>query len=97
MLANYGYKDGSGEFFITVDTEKCTGCGECVTACPAGVQALVEDEFDIDAEHEIVAVTAAHAKKIKYSCGPCKPAAGYVPSELPCIDACEPDAIAHSW
>ena len=27
MLANYGYKDASGDFFITIDTDKCDGCG----------------------------------------------------------------------
>ena len=43
MLANYGYKDGSGEYFITIDTDRCTGCGDCVPVCPAGVLELVED------------------------------------------------------
>ena len=28
MKANYGYKDGSGEFFITLDTDRCTACGD---------------------------------------------------------------------
>ena len=50
MLANYGYKDGAGEFFITIDTEKCNGCGDCINICPVGVLELIEDEFDIDSE-----------------------------------------------
>lgn len=37
MLANYGYKDGSGKFFITIDTNKCNGCADSVSACPASV------------------------------------------------------------
>ena len=97
MLANYGYKDGSGDFFITIDTEKCDGCGDCVPACPAGVLALAEDEFDIDAEHEVAVVKPEHTKKLKYSCGPCKPAQGHATSDLPCVRACEPGAIDHSW
>ncbi|MBW1829530.1 MAG: 4Fe-4S binding protein [Deltaproteobacteria bacterium] len=44
MLANYGYKDGSGDFFITLDTDKCDGCGDCVTACPNGVFEVVDED-----------------------------------------------------
>ena len=77
MLANYGYKDGSGEFFITVDTDKCNGCGECVKVCPVGMLELVDNDYDIDAETPIAAVKKEYSKKIKYSCMPCKPAAGH--------------------
>ncbi len=31
--ANYGYKDGSGEYFITIDTDLCNSCGKCAEAC----------------------------------------------------------------
>jgi ferredoxin len=97
MLANYGYKDGAGDFFITVDTDKCTGCGDCIAVCPPGVLELVDNEFDIEADAPVAAVTSQHARKIKYSCAPCKPARGYSPADLPCVAACEPGAIAHSW
>jgi ferredoxin len=39
----YGYSDGTGEYFITIDTEKCDGCGECIEACPAGVFMMSEN------------------------------------------------------
>jgi ferredoxin len=97
MLANYGYKDGAGDFFIVIDTDKCTGCGDCVPACPAGVFELAEDEFDIDAENDVAIVAKAHTKALKYSCAPCKPAAGYIVAELPCVKSCQPGAIDHSW
>ncbi len=42
-------------------------------------------------------VAPDHRKKVKYSCGPCKPAAGYSRADLPCVRACRPDAIRHSW
>ena len=82
---------------IEIDEDKCNGCGDCVGACPAGVLELVENEFDIDAETDIAAVAAEHKKKIKYSCGPCKPASGYSKEDLPCVKACGPGAIDHSW
>ena len=37
MIANYGYKDGSGEYYISIDTDKCIGCTAgraCLNACP---------------------------------------------------------------
>lgn len=37
MIANYGYKDGSGDYFIAIDTDKCDGCGKYVEACPANI------------------------------------------------------------
>ena len=29
---------------VTVDTEKCTGCGECVDICPVDVYALQNEK-----------------------------------------------------
>ena len=97
MRANYGYHDGSGDFFITIETDLCDGCGECVTVCPAGVLELVEDEFTIEDDSKTIAVADEHVKKIKYSCAPCKPSSGYAMAELPCMRACAPNAIQHSW
>ncbi len=31
---------------ITVDKEKCTGCGECVDVCPADVLELVDGKSE---------------------------------------------------
>lgn len=93
MKANYGYKDGSGEFFITVNTDRCTGCGRCAEACRYGVMEVGENEMDPLAEEMVAFVTEAERKKIKYTCNPCK---GPGKTE-PCIAACEPEAIVHSW
>jgi Fe-S-cluster-containing hydrogenase component 2 len=94
MIANFGYKDGSGDYFISIDTDKCNGCGDCVPVCPAGVLEIRENEFDPLAEDEMAAVTEEHRKKIKYSCAPCK---GGDKKILSCVEACKLDAIVHSW
>ena len=95
MKANYGYKDGSGEFYITIDTELCNGCSKCVEACPENVLEVAEDELDPLSEDLVARVSDEHRKKIKYSCAPCKPTTG--PVTLPCVQICEPGAITHSW
>jgi Fe-S-cluster-containing hydrogenase component 2 len=92
MLAHYGYEDGSGSYDITVDTVRCTGCRDCVVVCPARVLTMIEE--DPVEERLVAAVSDEHRKKIKYSCSPCK-AAGY--TSLPCVVACEPIALSHSW
>ena len=96
MLANYGYKDASGVFFITMDTDKCDGCGDCVSACPAEVFSVVDqDPNDPMREGPVAMVVADKRKKLKYECGPCKPTSDIPP--LPCVAACKKEAISHSW
>lgn len=33
-------------FEVTVDKDKCTGCGECVDNCPAAVLELVDEKSE---------------------------------------------------
>ena len=96
MLANYGYQDGSGEYFITIDTEKCNGCGKCVEICPASVFVVEDEDPNDPLREEPVAMVAPNKKKsLKYECNPCKPSANTPP--LPCVKACKAGAISHSW
>jgi ferredoxin len=95
MKANYGFKDGTGDFFITIDTDVCDGCKECVKACIWGVIAVGADDNDPLRDEPVAKITEAHRKKIKYSCNQCKPVHNRPP--LPCITACPKNAIAHSW
>lgn len=94
MIANYGFKDGSGNWFLTIDTEKCDGCGKCVEACPANVLEVGEDEYDPFNEEPVAKVRQEERNKIRYSCAGCRPGYGEKPS--PCLAACEPGAISHS-
>ncbi|MHA2097803.1 MAG: 4Fe-4S dicluster domain-containing protein [Candidatus Kariarchaeaceae archaeon] len=96
-IANYGYKDGSGEFFISINTDLCDACNDCIDICPAGVLEIIEDELDPLGDELVVAVTEAHRKKIKYSCMACKSFEDDEPKNSPCIEVCHVNAITHSW
>jgi ferredoxin len=95
MIANYGYKNGSGEYFISIDTVRCNGCGDCVDACPYGVLEVAQDEYDPLREEPVARVSEDHRNRISYSCAPCKTAS--VSNPLPCVAACPTEAIDHSW
>ena len=95
MIANYGYKDGSGDFFIAIDTDKCDGCGDCIPACPCNVFVVGENANDPLSDEPVAMVSEEQRKKLKYTCNPCKPDRDRPP--LPCIEACKAGAIAHSW
>jgi ferredoxin len=97
MISNYGYEDGSGFYYITIDSDLCACCQEhgCVAACPQGVYVLEVDDYD-----ELVAVVAeSRRKRLRELCSPCKGQNGGGGTErrLPCTDACPGGAIRHSW
>ncbi|MCX8204785.1 MAG: 4Fe-4S binding protein [Candidatus Nezhaarchaeota archaeon] len=94
MRAHYGYRDGSGAYFIIVDTDKCDGCGKCVEACPQKVLEVVPNDYDIEGGM-MASVREEHRWKLKYSCAPCKPVSRQ--ATPPCIAACPTRAIEHSW
>jgi ferredoxin len=94
MLANYGFKDGSGDWYLTIDTEKCNGCGKCGTVCPSKALMVGEDEFDPFRDEPVASVKEEERKKLKYTCAPCKP--GFGNSPVLCTTACDRGAISHS-
>jgi len=86
VIAHYGYQDGSGEYFIVIDTDKCSGCGKCVEACPKNLLEMITDDYD-----ELVPVVKGEfSHQLSYACdaGDC----GYK-----CQEVCEENAISHSW
>ena len=92
IITYYGYSDGSGEYYIVIDDEKCNGCGKCMEQCPQEALELIT--MMVDLEDELVAaVTEKYRKKIKYTCSPCKPESG----KTPCMLACEHEAITCTW
>ena len=91
IRAHYGYADGSGDYYITIDTDKCDGCGECVSVCPHGVFEIILDDYD----ESVAAVKQEHATSIGYVCP------GYhkrcINEEINCHAKCHVGAIEHSW
>jgi len=96
MLANYGYQDQSGAFFITIDTDKCDGCGACRQACPSDCFEVILDAYDPDRQEPVAVVSEARRKDLARACAPCKPDGAHRPL-LPCQEACSHEAIRHSW
>ena len=72
MIANYGFKDGSGDWYVTIDTDKCNGCGKCPEVCPAKILEVGPDEIDIFREEPVAFVKHEERKKVRYSCAPCQ-------------------------
>jgi ferredoxin len=95
LIANYGYQDGSGIYFISIDTEKCDGCGKCVEVCPNEVLELVSNEYDPFDDNLVLSVAPEQRNKLNYSCAPCKSINDK--NEWHCIQACPREAIRHSW
>ena len=91
MLANYGYEDGSGHYYIKIDTSKCAECTDkgCIKACPEGLFATELDDFD----DEVVLIKEDCRNTLLANCALCK-ANGH--NEL-CIKACTPGAVSFSW
>jgi NAD-dependent dihydropyrimidine dehydrogenase PreA subunit len=84
MKAFYGFKNGSGDWFLIIDTEKCNGCGACVEVCPEHALEVGEDESDPLIEEHVARVRDEERKTIRYTCALCQP--GYGKNPPPCIN-----------
>jgi Fe-S-cluster-containing hydrogenase component 2 len=92
MIMHYGYSDGSGEYFITIDSDKCSGCGKCVQKCPESALQLEKTFIDLE-DKTVVSVKEKHRKKIKHTCDPCKPES----NSAPCVLSCDAKTIKCTW
>ncbi|UCF86017.1 MAG: hypothetical protein JSV50_10395 [Desulfobacteraceae bacterium] len=63
MLANYGCNDASADFFITIDTDKYDGFGDCVTTCPVDIFEVVDEDPNDPMREEPVAMVAVDKKR----------------------------------
>ncbi len=92
MITHYGYCDGSGEYYIVVDSDRCSGCGKCVEECPQNAFDLQTEFIDLE-DKTVAAIKEEHRKKICYTCQACKPET----NQTPCVLACDSKAIKCIW
>lgn len=91
MIIHYGYEDGSGRYYVSIDAEKCTMCGACITACPQKI--IKSDLVMIDIDDKLVAVIDdASRKRIKDTCGMC-----HKDGNVACVLTCNLGAISATW
>jgi predicted CoA-substrate-specific enzyme activase len=91
MKVQYGYSDGTGEYFITIDNARCDGCGECVPACPADIFEMAEDDYG----QPKARVKEEARRRLALICP------GFTSCsskhEINCHNVCSKDAIGHTW
>jgi len=91
MEIHYGYSDGSGDYYIVIDTDRCDGCGDCVAACPENILEVAKDDYG----DEVVRVRDDVISKVGYVCPGFNP--GCSKREVNCRSACKYDVITHTW
>ena len=87
----YGYTDGTGDYYITIDSAKCSSCGECVTTCPADIFEMASE----DGREPKAVVVDGVRKRLAILCpghDACKKT-----NKENCLGACSQDAINLTW
>ena len=91
MKISYGYADGTGDYYLTVDSGKCDGCGKCVEACPSAVLEVRRN----DQGQPKAMVKEIVRKKLHLTCPGYKNCA--LSHQLNCHSACPNDALSQTW
>jgi ferredoxin len=92
MQASYGYIDGTGEYFITIDTDLCDGCEKCEDFCPEKIFAIAPDDYG----KQVASVKDEVVDRISYIC-PGPKACDVACHGVSCQTACPQGAISHTW
>jgi ferredoxin len=91
MITHYGYQDGSGKYYVSIDAEKCDACSICIDKCPQKTLVIDTVLLDLD-DKQVAAVNEANRKKLQYVCAAC-----HQNKEVHCVLACEKGAIVATW
>jgi ferredoxin len=88
---SYGYSGGTGEYYLTIDTGKCDGCGKCIEPCQAAVLEVGRN----DQGQPKTRVKEAVRKKLHLTCTGFNACSAAHPEN--CHTACPNNAISHTW
>jgi len=91
MLAHYGYRDASGEYFVAIDGGACTGCAKCAAACPSSALDMATILVGLD-EKAVAAVKEPCRRTLRELCAGCDHQ-----GHAPCETACQPGAVRVTW
>lgn len=91
LKINYGYSDGNGDYFITIDVGRCDGCSECLPACPSAIFEMIQDD---DSQPKASVVESAR-NQLDILC----PGFHTCQRDLKvnCHSVCQKEAITHTW
>ena len=91
MKVHYGYTDGTGDYFITIDSGQCDGCGYCIEACPAGILIVAQEDGN-----QLKAGLKEEARRnLAFLCPGFRSCS--LMHEVNCHSVCSKDAISHTW
>jgi len=83
----YGYSDGTGDYYISIDLQKCNGCSACVNSCPASIFELEHR----NGSQPSARVKDSVRKKLAIVCP------GFHSCPVNCVNICQNKAILLSW
>jgi ferredoxin len=91
MIIHYGYEDGSGRYYVSINAEKCDACNACIEKCPQRIITIDTVMIDID-DKQVAVINESCRKKIKNTCGEC-----HKEKVIYCAKACSKGAIETTW